>query len=537
MAAVAVLAVTAISCTDHIEDPRLDPGVWTPMKSPTEENLRGVFGFDSGEVFAVGDNGTIVHYDGRSWLTMESGTTANLVGVWGKAPDKVVVTGDAGTILLYDGVAWTAMESGTTEPIGPVWGWPLSYGPPSADSFLAWAVGGGPAGTVLYFDGNDWQAVDTGGSEPLLNIAGWVSHWANNAGPYLMAVGANGSVRLYDGANWAGTDPGVEQDLVGVFGELIDNVYAIARDGSIIQNTTRFVGSGAAEWHEAGAITGGRLAAIAGRTYNDIFVVGGDGRIVNFDRLNLTDMRSPSDASLNAVWSGEHRVYAVGDRGTILRYSRRPAVEACPVNVRMSVSEERTPTITWWPRCPVSRVAVESKWDPGGWSIEADGNLIYPGVEFGSAPEAAIESRPVSPLQDGALYRVTLYRRTWDKELMIGSWNVRPDDAPAPAAGGGSDTEDDAPIFHFTGLSLTGTGANIYTFDETVEVYDGDWRIHGDPVTRESALSIRSVIVESLERDPDTNEIMIVIYNNIRAADLRGISGGTKTVVWDIIEE
>lgn len=55
---------------------------WSPMNSHTEQRLQEVWGSSASDVFAVGDNGTVLHYDGHDWSPMDSGTTANLLAIW-----------------------------------------------------------------------------------------------------------------------------------------------------------------------------------------------------------------------------------------------------------------------------------------------------------------------------------------------------------------------------------------------------------------------------------------------------------------------
>jgi len=44
-----------------------DGTAWTPMVSGVSSQLNGVFGFSDSDVFAVGDYQTLIHYDGTSW--------------------------------------------------------------------------------------------------------------------------------------------------------------------------------------------------------------------------------------------------------------------------------------------------------------------------------------------------------------------------------------------------------------------------------------------------------------------------------------
>jgi hypothetical protein len=46
---------------------------------------------------------------------MSSGTTDYLLAVWGSASDDVFAVGEGGLILHYDGASWSAMASGVTD--------------------------------------------------------------------------------------------------------------------------------------------------------------------------------------------------------------------------------------------------------------------------------------------------------------------------------------------------------------------------------------------------------------------------------------
>jgi hypothetical protein len=98
-------------------------GGWEWMNPlPTGDPLYGVWGSSGSDVFAVGELGTILHYDGTAWSTMSSGTTEQLYGVWGSSGSDVFAVGLHGSILHYDGTGWSAMSSGTGEHLSRVWG-------------------------------------------------------------------------------------------------------------------------------------------------------------------------------------------------------------------------------------------------------------------------------------------------------------------------------------------------------------------------------------------------------------------------------
>lgn len=52
---------------------------------PCGNGIIGIWGSSGTDVFAVGWNGTIIHYDGSSWSSMNSGTIYDLHDIWGSS--------------------------------------------------------------------------------------------------------------------------------------------------------------------------------------------------------------------------------------------------------------------------------------------------------------------------------------------------------------------------------------------------------------------------------------------------------------------
>ena len=100
--------------------------------------MNSIWGSGASDIFAVGDFGTILHYDGSSWTYQDSATDQHLWGVWGSSGSEVFAVGHKGTIVRYDGSSWRAEASGTTEGLQAVWGAGTSM----------WAVG--TAGVILH---------------------------------------------------------------------------------------------------------------------------------------------------------------------------------------------------------------------------------------------------------------------------------------------------------------------------------------------------------------------------------------------------
>ena len=70
-------------------------GTWSPMQSPTTQNLHDVWGNGSSNVYAVGDGG-VLRYDGTRWSVIEA--TAG-IRVWGAGADVFVIKKDGDAIL------------------------------------------------------------------------------------------------------------------------------------------------------------------------------------------------------------------------------------------------------------------------------------------------------------------------------------------------------------------------------------------------------------------------------------------------------
>ncbi len=75
---------------------------WADMNSKTLETFRGLWGMSATDVYAVGDYGTILHYNGSAWQPMSSGTNLRLFSIWGSSQESIYAVGDAGLVLHYE---------------------------------------------------------------------------------------------------------------------------------------------------------------------------------------------------------------------------------------------------------------------------------------------------------------------------------------------------------------------------------------------------------------------------------------------------
>ena len=90
----------------------METGEWKLMESGTEEYLLGVWGSSPSNIFAVGDNATVLHYDGNKWCLMDPKTDKYLTKVRGLGPNCVYAVGDDGLVIRFDGEKWNDMSLG-----------------------------------------------------------------------------------------------------------------------------------------------------------------------------------------------------------------------------------------------------------------------------------------------------------------------------------------------------------------------------------------------------------------------------------------
>lgn len=196
---------------------RFDGEAWEVHQDDAWATLYGVFGLSPSDVYAVGDSGRIVHYDGQTWQPMISNTADTLYKVWAADAHNVYAVGSGGIILHYDGSDWSRMSSPTSQDLYEVRGI-------TADQVFAAGVGG----TLLYYDGQSWQAMTSGTGANLDAL------WPLGPGDVFCA-GDDGVILHYDGSDWSTMPSNTGEDLWGLWGSGSDDVYAAGPGGLLLR--------------------------------------------------------------------------------------------------------------------------------------------------------------------------------------------------------------------------------------------------------------------------------------------------------------
>jgi photosystem II stability/assembly factor-like uncharacterized protein len=172
--------VVAIAACDRVTSPSLRDGgpdsaaaLWEQVDAGTV-NYNAVAGSAPDNVFIVGDQGTILHWDGIALMSEVSGTTANLRGVSVLDGTLAYAVGEQGTILHRQDDVWI---------VDP----PISAAVLNAAYVAAtFAVAVGEQGTILIYRQGSWGQVANSRTDNYYALA--------NASDGLQVVGALGVV-------------------------------------------------------------------------------------------------------------------------------------------------------------------------------------------------------------------------------------------------------------------------------------------------------------------------------------------------------
>lgn len=270
----------------------------TPASGVTT-TLRDVWGTDTSNIWAVGDGGVILKWNGSVWATQTSGTTANLLRVWGADASNVWAVGSGGTIRKWDGSTWSAQTSGTTNILRSVHG---------SSASNVWA--GGNSGTVLKWNGSAWTA-QTFGLTNSVNAV-WVVDASN-----VWAAASGGLIRFWNGTTWASQLTGTTV-WNALWGTSSSNLWAVGSGGI------------AAQWNgttwTAQQIKGGTssLTSITGSDSLNMYISMATSQALNtaVGGTQWTPHLLPGTATYNGIWRAPSgQVWAVGSAGTIVSWN------------------------------------------------------------------------------------------------------------------------------------------------------------------------------------------------------------------------
>jgi hypothetical protein len=251
----------------------------------------------------VGDAGTVLHYDDRGFHRAEVPSTENLNGIWGDDSGDLWVAGDAATLLHFDGQSWSRLDLPLTPQGGAFTG---AFSAVSGHGHDLWLAA--PAGQVVHYDGSRFTYETTTTRSLLRSI------WAMDTGD-VIAVGDGGAIVRRTSGTWATETSGTGKMLFSVRGTSPSDIYAAGNQGT----TLHYDGKA---WQD---ITKGTTASPTGDARalvpdanGGLFWFGSGGSAFYRKDGDWRELRSGLDSDFLAAASVAGRVLGVGANGAMV---------------------------------------------------------------------------------------------------------------------------------------------------------------------------------------------------------------------------
>ena len=284
---------------------KYDGKAWRTLRTadPVNPDLSGVYSSSPGQLAAVSLSGAILHYAGGKW-TNHQATTQPLYGIWGDGKGKLFAVGKGGLMLSYQGGKWETTKSDSYEDLWGIWG--------NGDGNMT-AVGSNRTVMALSADGKTKEAV--------AGLTGFRDVWGLGDGQS-WAVGIRGNI-IHQGKRdgpWANQRTGVSIDLLGVAGSNVRDMVAVGQGGTLLTRGRK------GNWKVTGGGSTERLVAVVsdpGSGQEGIMAVGEKGSLLlhgdkGWKRFNLLPR-----GRYRALCAGGGRFGAVGDRGLFMLYENK----------------------------------------------------------------------------------------------------------------------------------------------------------------------------------------------------------------------
>jgi hypothetical protein len=276
---------------------------WSEETSGTAYDLNGLWGFSADDVYAVGQEGTILRRGGTGWAPMTSGIDLRLHAIWGTSASDLYATGQGGIVLEYKGSEWSVMSPAGSNRYFAIWG-------VGGKLFVA-GMDGYMQGLLAVHDGS-WSLVDLGEEPPILN-----GLWGSGPDD-VYAVGDFSTILHLQGGQWSevqlpGTKPDAEM-LYAVHGSAADNVWVTGSHGRLIHQGT--------EWAVPATYEEAFFRAIWVVDENTVYAAGSEGRVWGYHdgQWAQEDAGVPEDKKVHALWgTAAGEIFAAGEAGILRR--------------------------------------------------------------------------------------------------------------------------------------------------------------------------------------------------------------------------
>ncbi len=246
---------------------------WTEFAYSPSGKVYSVMGTSATNVFAVGQKGLLIKYNGTSWSSMTNPDTSKAdlhQLIVHPSASKWYALG-AQMYLTYTGSAWAKGYSSTT-----------SY-------YYNFRGGWGPPNGYVYGVGE-----------------------MNSGSYYYMSYKTTSSSGIFYSISF-GSSGVVKGPMYGAWGLSNGKVWAVGNNGAIIRCNTSGYCTSSSYWKKETSGVTSHLRDIYGFSDKDVFAVGYDGVILRYNGTKWNKMTTNTSTYFHGVWgSSPTNVFAVG---------------------------------------------------------------------------------------------------------------------------------------------------------------------------------------------------------------------------------
>lgn len=260
------------------------------------------------DIWAVGDNATLIHWDGISWTEITGGANpfsgaTDLFAIWAFDANNIWAGGQGGELAYYDGVSWVLQTTPNTNSVNGIMG---------VSATRLWAVTANGDVFDTTDGGADWDKTDGP------TVIDYNGIWAVNALELFIAADGGVIVRSDDGGvSWNNASLPTTEDAFEIWGYGLLNESGLANDLFAVGHSGKVWRYDGTSWSELADLGTDIIRTIHGREPDDFWVGGGpnaNAKIWHYDGVSFTLVL---DDNLLKTVRGLHiiescRIFAVG---------------------------------------------------------------------------------------------------------------------------------------------------------------------------------------------------------------------------------